>query len=133
MEKKFTLPLCFPVSPCFQAMQQCQLQGISHFEDEDGKFYGLDYRVWHSLRISAHTRVNIPPQMAFGLAPGHEVGLTDVTVWHAMVSICRSSSSPYDEPPLMITPFYGRCAAHRDFHSFSNAMGFVHSSRRAMA
>lgn len=96
--------IVFPGVSLFQAMQQCQLQGISHFEDEDGKFYGLDYRVWHSLRISAHTRVNIPPQMAFGLAPGHEVGLTDVTVWHAMVSICRSSSSPYDEPPLMITP-----------------------------
>ena len=29
----------------FQVMQQCDVTGISHFEDEHGKYYGLDYKV----------------------------------------------------------------------------------------
>ena len=42
--------------------------------------------------------------MAFGLSPIAEVGLTALSVWHALTSFCRQSFGPYDESPLMIPP-----------------------------
>eukprot|EP00435_Cladocopium_sp_Y103_P047260 s12_g13.t2 len=97
-----------PGSFLFQAMHQCDLDGIDHFEDEHGKFYGLDYRVWGSLSLQAFATPALPRMMAFGLLPsaqpGLQLGLTDMTVWKALVSLCGHTFGPYDEPPLMITP-----------------------------
>lgn len=94
-----------PGSFLFQALQQCDVAQISHCIDGDGKFYGLDYRIWGSLRLIAQSRsVFQSPQMAFGLQATEHIGLTDVTVWSALVGVCRSTLSPYEEPPLMVTP-----------------------------
>ena len=94
-----------PGSFLFQAVQQCEVDGVHHFEDEHGKYYGLDYRVWGNLNLQAFPApITSTSPMAFGLLPVDATGLTDVTVWHAMSSICRQTFGPYDEPPLMIPP-----------------------------
>lgn len=94
-----------PGSFLFQAHQQCGLDDISYYEDEEGRFFGPDYRVWGDLRLLAHPRAAAGvQQMAFGLRCPDLIGLSDTTIWTSLVSICQTTFSPYDEPPLMIPP-----------------------------
>jgi hypothetical protein len=101
----FKVALVAPGTFLFQVLQQNGLTGVTHLEDADGKFYGLDYKIWGSLRLLAKfCPPSTAPTMAFGSSLEKDTGLTDLTVWHALVSICKISHGPYDEPPLMITP-----------------------------
>ena len=94
-----------PGSFLFQAQIQCGLEDIAYYEDENGKFFGPDYRVWGDLRLLAHPRtLTDDTVMAFGLRCPDLIGLSDMTIWTSMVSICQTTFGPYDEPPLMIPP-----------------------------
>ena len=96
----------FPGDFLFQALTFEQRLHIRHFEDDAGKFYGLDFRVWSTLRLRAVMRqspatISGPP---CGDTSSMSLGLGDHTIWTSLISLCKAHLGPYDEAPLMVTP-----------------------------
>eukprot|EP00435_Cladocopium_sp_Y103_P055731 s456_g18.t1 len=116
-QNDFHVAFVIPGSFLFQALQQLSITQVSHFIDADGKYFGLDYRVWGSLSLKtcASTQVG---QMAFGLSAIHQEGLSDITVWTALVSICQSNHCPYDELPLLVPPSLAKALLEDSATSF---------------
>ena len=122
----------------FEALQQEGLAGISHCIDSHGHFFGLDFRFWGSILLTSVPYDNggtSNQQVAFGKAYNQVDGLSDKTIWTAMLSMCRSCQPHYDELPLLIPPTLAAALADKTasaFHTqalralFRTSNGFVY-------
>ena len=98
----------------FEALNKEGILDVKHCSDASGRFFGLDFRFWGSIMlhtVSADHTLDEDIPMAFGLSSSatNLSGLNDRMMWSAMISLCGSVQSPYDEPPLLIPPALASC------------------------
>ena len=115
LEEGYTT-LVEPGAFLFQALSEFGLDEVQFLVDEDGKVYGRDFKVWHSLFLHALNPEDFPTlcpkwkcrplgvDAAFG--PGQHGGLSVNTVWHAVKSLVKSARCSTTHRSLLIHPSY---------------------------
>eukprot|EP00438_Fugacium_kawagutii_P013642 Skav213115 [mRNA] locus=scaffold107:37661:42058:+ [translate_table: standard] len=98
--------LLHPGSFVFEALAQCQIEGVDHLVDADARFYGLDFRIWDSLRLIT-VSAPLSPQLGlvgYGWASSGHCGLTDTTIWSFMTHLFETLSLPGRLGSILVSP-----------------------------
>ena len=100
----------------FKALYEFQLMHVLHYADEDGKIYGPDYKVWHSVRLFALANDSFPTVRSHEWIRHQEAahargngasgpGLDIRTVWQAVTSLSQSRYVEGKPAPLLVHPW----------------------------
>ena len=88
----------------FEVLRQCALPSGCLLQDDHGNPYPLDFRVWDSYRFKVSTPT--PPQRANGLASSHGLGLSDTSIWQAMIGLTQLGFGLLPQRLLLIHPLW---------------------------
>ena len=94
----------------FEALADLQLPHIKFLVDAQGKIYGADFRIWHSIRLttlapSLWPPLHTPSIWGSGLSDG-TLGLNDAHILAALKSLCLSIRE--EHRPFLLTPHESR-------------------------
>ena len=90
----------------FEALVELQLPHIKFLVDAQGKIYGADFRIWHSIRLTTLSNdfwpPNRPAQIRGSGLSNDNLGLFDTHIQSALESLCLSIKE--EHRPFILTP-----------------------------
>ena len=105
-EENLEIAFVQPGQFIFEALRTLQLNHINFLVDYNGKLYGADFRVWHSMRLKTLPHGLWPPSFDFGLRGNglfaSALGLHDGHIWYVLNQII--AQLPERQHPLLIHP-----------------------------